>query len=68
MFTTTKKFAAYVLTAIVLFLTVVALLGIWEIIDFQYILRKVLTSLFVVFLSTVIILFIFSVVLRDDEK
>ncbi|MDD3875061.1 MAG: hypothetical protein PHT69_00385 [Bacteroidales bacterium] len=68
MFSNTKKFAAYVLTAIVLCLTVIALLGIWEVISFEYIIRKVLTSLFVVFLSTVIILFIFGVVLRDDEK
>ncbi len=68
MFTSIKKFAAYSLTALVLFLTIIALLGIWDVISFEDVMRKVLYSLFTVFLSSVILLFIFGVIIRDDNK
>ena len=68
MFQNIKKFAAYALTALVLFLTIIALLGIWDVISFEDVMRKILYSLFTIFLSTVILLFIFGVVIRDDEK
>jgi len=62
-----KKVAAYFLVGIILFLTVIALLSIWDIIDFENVMRKILSSLFVVFVASVIILFIFAVVIRDDK-
>jgi len=68
MFTSIKKFAAYALTTLVLFLTIIALLGIWDVISFEDVMRKVLYSLFTVFLSSVILLFIFGVIIRDDNK
>ncbi len=63
-----KKVAAYFLVGIILFLTVIALLSIWDIIDFENVMRKILSSLFVVFVASVIILFIFAVVIRDDKS
>jgi len=68
MFQNVKKFAAYALTALVLFLTIIALLGIWDVISFEDVMRKVLYSLFTIFLSSVILLFIFGVIVRDDNK
>jgi len=68
MYANIKKLAVYLLTGIVIFLTVLALLGIWEVISFEDLLKKVLSSLFVVFLSSVIILFIFGVIIKSDEK
>jgi len=62
-----KKVAAYFLVGIILFLTVIALLSIWDIIDFENVMRKILSSLFVVFVASVIILFIFAVVIKDDK-
>jgi len=62
-----KKVAAYFLVGIILFLTVIALLSIWDIIDFENVMRKILSSLFVVFVASVIILFIFAVVIREDK-
>lgn len=63
-----KKIASYFLVGIILFLTIIALLSIWDIIDFENVMRKILSSLFVVFVASVIILFIFAVVIRDDKN
>lgn len=63
-----KRVASYFLVGIILFLTIIALLSIWDIIDFENVMRKILSSLFVVFVASVIILFIFAVVIRDDKN
>jgi sensor domain CHASE-containing protein len=47
---------------------VVSLLGIWDIISLEDVMRKIFTSLFVVFVASVIVLFIFSVLIRDSES
>lgn len=62
-----KKGASYILVAIVLVLTFLALLGIWDIISFEEIIKKILLSLFVVFVASVVILFIFAVVIREGN-
>lgn len=62
-----KKGASYILVGIVLVLTVLALLGIWDIISFEDIIKKILLSLFVVFVASVVILFIFAVVVREGN-
>ncbi|HBF89069.1 MAG TPA: hypothetical protein DDX39_10545 [Bacteroidales bacterium] len=62
-----KKAASYILISIVLVLTVLALLGIWDIISFEDVIKKILLSLFVVFVSSVVVLFIFAVVVKDGD-
>ena len=62
-----KAVASYVLILIVLSLTVIALLAIWDIIDYEDVLQKILTSLFVVFVASVVVLFIFAVVIKDGN-
>lgn len=62
-----KKIASYFLTAIILTFTVLGLLAIWDIIDVQDVMRKILLSLFVVFVASVVVLFIFAVVIREDK-
>jgi hypothetical protein len=51
----------------VLLFTIIALLGIWDIISLQDIIKKMFVSLMVVFAAAAVILFIFSVLIRDDE-
>ena len=63
-----KKIASYILISIILVITVVALLGIWDIISVEEFVKKTLTSLFVVFVASVIILFIFAVVIKDGNS
>jgi len=62
-----KKITAYILIAFILLITVISLLGIWDVISLEDVLRKIFTSLFVVFVASVIVLFIFSVLIKDSE-
>lgn len=62
-----KKTTAYILVFIVLIITVLAILGIWDVVNFENILRRSITSLFVIFISAVIVLFIFSVLIKENE-
>ena len=64
---TVKMLASYILIAIVLGLTIIALLAIWEVIDYEEVLKKILASLFVVFVASVVVLFIFAVVIKDGN-
>ena len=61
-----KRFTSYLLVGIVMIITFVALLGIWDLIDLEDVLRKIITSLFVIFVASVVVLFIFSVLIKDD--
>ncbi|PLX03810.1 MAG: hypothetical protein C0594_09970 [Marinilabiliales bacterium] len=61
-----KKAASYILVAVVLAITAIALLGIWEVIPLENVIRKILVSLFVIFVASVVVLFIFAVVIRDS--
>ncbi|MCK4661578.1 MAG: hypothetical protein KAT68_01830 [Bacteroidales bacterium] len=63
-----KKVASYSLVALIMFFTVISLLAIWDVIDIEEVIRKVLMSLFVIFIAAVVVLFIFSVLIRDDKK
>ena len=64
---TVKKVISYFLIALVLLFTAIALLGIWDIISLEDIIKKMFVSLMVVFAATAVILFIFSVLIKDDE-
>jgi hypothetical protein len=62
-----KKVISYFLITLVLVFTILALLGIWDIISLEDIIKKMFVSLMVVFAAAAVILFIFSVLIRDDE-
>jgi uncharacterized membrane protein YidH (DUF202 family) len=62
-----KKVTAYILVFIIIIMTILAILGIWDVINLESILKRSLTSLFVIFVSSVIVLFIFSVLIKDDR-
>ena len=53
--------------ALVMVFTVIALLGIWEVISLEDIVKKMFVSLMVVFAAAAVILFIFSVLIKDQE-
>lgn len=63
-----KKVVSYVLIALVLFFTVIGLLGVWEIIDLYNIVPKLLGSLLIIFVSSAVILFIFTVLIKDKTE
>ncbi|MGD2035128.1 MAG: hypothetical protein PVF73_08750 [Bacteroidales bacterium] len=61
-----KKAVSYVLIALVLIFTIIAILGIWDIIDLEQVMIRVLYSLLIVFAASAVILFIFNVLIKDD--
>lgn len=62
-----KKISAIFLIALVFFSTIVSILAIWEIIEIERIFQKTTGTLLLLFLSTVIILFVFSVIFKNDH-
>jgi len=65
---TMKKVVSYILIGCVLLFTVVAILGIWDIIDLQNIMMNTIFSLIVIFAASAIILFIYTVFMKDSDK
>jgi len=63
-----KKIASYFLMGIVVLVTIVTILDIWDVINIDRVLWKASKSLFVIFISAVVILFISSVVLNNNDK
>jgi hypothetical protein len=63
-----KKIVSYILIAMVVLFTVVALLGIWDVICLERIGWKMITSLIIIFASSAVILFIFSVLIKDNNN
>lgn len=64
--TSVKKVISYFMIVLVLIFTIIALLGIWDIISLEEIIRKMFVSLMVIFAAAAVILFIFSVLIRDE--
>jgi hypothetical protein len=65
---TVKKIVSYLLIFLVLVFTVIAILGIWEVIDLDNVLRKIMSSLIVIFAASAVVLFIFAVLIKDPEE
>jgi len=63
-----KKLVGYFLVALVLIFTILGVLGIWEIIDMNYVMRKLFFSLMMIFVASAVMLFIFTVIIREDDK
>jgi hypothetical protein len=60
-----KKVIAYILTGLVLLFCIIAILGIWDIIDMEDLLSRLFQSLMVVLAAAAVIVFIFAILLRD---
>ena len=65
--TSVRRVISYLLIGLVVIFTVLALLGIWDIISLEEIVRKMFLSLMIVFAASAVILFIFSVLIKDSD-
>jgi hypothetical protein len=63
-----KKIVSYILIACVLLFTIVAILGIWDLIDLKNIMMNSIYSLIVIFAASAIILFIYTVFMKDSDQ
>jgi len=52
----------------VLIFTIIGILGVWEVINLHDVIGKFLMSLLIIFIASAVALFIFSVVLKDDNR
>lgn len=65
---TIKKIVGYLLVLLVLIFTIIGILGVWEVINLHDVIGKFMMSLLIIFIASAVALFIFSVVLKDDNK
>lgn len=63
-----RKGASIILAAMVLFFAVVAVLGIWGIIDVEKLFMKSVQTLVVLFVAAAILLFLFAVVFKSGDS
>ena len=63
-----KRIIAYTLSALVLIFSLVAILGIWEVIDIEYLIARMFKSLMVVMAAAAVVVLIFSILDRPDRK
>jgi hypothetical protein len=64
-----KKVVSYVLIALVLVFTIVSILGIWDIIrNLENVVLNIIYSLIVIFAASAVILFIFTVFMKDTDQ
>lgn len=63
-----KRITSYVLAALIVVCTFIALLAIWDIISLEDVMRKILTSMLVIFAASVVTLFIFNVLIKEPEN
>lgn len=63
-----RKGIALLLVLLVFFFTVLSLLAIWDIIEIEHVVKRSLSSLFIIFVSSVVVLFIFSVLYKGGEQ
>jgi len=62
-----KRIIAYTLSALVLLFSVVAILGIWEVIDIEYLIARMFKSLLVIMAAAAVVVLIFSILDRPDR-
>lgn len=63
-----KKIIAYTLSTLVLLFSVVAILGIWEIVDIEDLIARMFKSLMVVLAAAAVIVLIFSILDRPERR
>ena len=63
-----KRIIAYTLSALVLIFSIVAILGIWDVIDIEYLIARMFKSLMVIMAAAAVVVLIFSILDRPDRK
>jgi len=63
-----KRIIAYTLSALVLIFSLVAILGIWEVIDIEDLIARMFKSLMVIMAAAAVVVLIFSILDRPDRR
>ena len=62
-----RKIIAYTLSVLVLLFSIVAILGIWDIIDIEFLISRMFKSLMVILAAAAVIVLIFSILDRPER-
>jgi hypothetical protein len=65
--TTVRKIVAYLLAALVLLFSLVAILAIWDVIDYEYLIKRMFQSLMVVLAASAVVVLIFAILDRPER-
>ena len=65
---TMKKAVSYILAAPVLLFTIIAILGIWDIIDLKNVMMNTIFSMIVIFAASAVILFFIQFLCKNPIK
>jgi heme/copper-type cytochrome/quinol oxidase subunit 2 len=63
-----KKVIVYFLSGLVLLFCIIAILGIWDIIDLENLLSRMFQSMMVILAASAVIVFIFAIMLKDYRR
>ena len=63
-----KQIIAYTLSALVLVFTLVAILGIWEVVNVEFLLSRMFKTLLVLLAAAAVVVLIFSILDRPDRR
>ena len=63
-----KKIIAYTLSALVLLFSIIAILGIWEVVDIEDLIARMFKSLMVILAAAAVVVLIFSILDRPERK
>jgi len=63
-----KRIIAYTLSALVLLFSIVAILGIWDLVDIEDLIARMFKSLMVILAAAAVIVLIFSILDRPIRK
>lgn len=62
-----KRIIAYTLSVLVLLFSIVAILGIWDVIDIEYLISRMFKSLMVILAAAAVVVLIFSILDRPER-
>jgi len=62
-----KKAIAYTLSIFVLLFSLLAILSVWDIIDYNFLLKRMFQSLIVVLVAAAVIVLIFAIMVKEDK-
>ena len=62
-----KKIFAYSLSTLVLLFSLVAILGIWDVVDIEFLIARMFKSLMVILAAAAVVVLIFSILDRPER-
>lgn len=67
-FTSVRKIIAYILAGLILIFSIVAILAIWDIIEYRNLVARMFQSLMVVLAASAVIVLIFAILDRSSDR